>query len=341
MIEPGLNSAATVRELGGHEPSRSDVRVSGVPRRTLRLVISQPDSSRSQSFGVASSWAVLRTACASAGFDDTDASLMRLGENALFHLPLDGVVVRIARTMDYWADAEKEVNVSRWLAENHFPAAKACDVPQPISADDHPVTFWQFITGRPGGRQDIATLGAVLRRLHEMQAPADFILPPEDIFGRVLPRLEQAAIPEDDKLFLLSLFDELQSKVSRLDYPLGLAPTHGDAHNENLMFRDDVPLLIDFERFAWGQPEWDLAMTATEYLTAKWWTEDEYRQFVESYGWDVTSWVEGFDVLRAVHELKMTTWLMQNVAESSEIASEYQLRIRTLRGEPSAGWRPF
>jgi thiamine kinase-like enzyme len=100
-------------------------------------------------------------------------------------------------------------------------------------------------------------------------------------------------------------------------------------------------VLIDFERFAWGQPEWDLAMTATEYLTAKWWTDDEYRQFVDAYGYDVTCWTEGFDVLRAVHELKMTTWLMQNIAESPEIADEYQVRMRTLRGESSSGWRPF
>lgn len=266
---------------------------------------------------------------------------MRLGENALFHLPKSDVVVRIARSMDYWKDAEKEVDVSRWLAGNDFPAARICDVSQPIQAEDHPVTFWHFITGRPGERQDIATLGDVLRRLHEMPAPSTFTLPPEDILDRVLPRLERAEIPEVDKSFLLSRLSELRSEVSRLRYPLAPAPTHGDAHNENLMFCDEQPLLIDFERFSWGQPEWDLAMTATEHLTAKWWTEDEYRQFTEAYGYDITSWVEGFDVLRAVHELKMTTWLMQNVAESPEIAEEYQLRMRTLRGESSVGWSPF
>lgn len=266
---------------------------------------------------------------------------MRLGENALFHLPDSGIVVRIARTIDYRADAEKEVNVARWLAARRFPAAQVWDVPQPIIAEGHPVTFWRFIIGRPGGRQDIGTLGKVLRRLHSLPRPTTFTLPPEDILGRVLPRLEKANIPDDDKSFLLERFNELRSEVSSLNYPLDPAPTHGDAHNENLMFVDEQPVLIDFERFAWGQPEWDLAMTATECFTAKWWTEEEYQLFSDSYGYDVTSWVEGFDLLRAVHELKMTTWLMQNVAESPEIADEYQLRMRTLRGAPSAGWRPF
>jgi aminoglycoside phosphotransferase (APT) family kinase protein len=112
---------------------------------------------------------------------------------------------------------------------------------------------------------------------------------------------------------------------------------------QNLILRDEQPILIDFERFAWGQPEWDLSMTATEYQTAGWWTDSEYSQFVEAYGYDVMSWNDGFSVLRAAHEIKMTTWLMQNVNESSEIANEYETRMRTLRGQSdgSETWRPF
>lgn len=298
-------------------------------------------SGREPAFGAESSWKVLRAACSAVGLDSEPAKLIRLGENALFHLSASGHVVRIARTMDYRADAEKEVNVARWLAGHRFPAAQAWDVPQPIIAEGHPVTFWLYIDGRSGSRRDIGTLGAVLRRLHSLPRPSTFTLPAEDILERVLLRLERAAISQDDKSFLLGRFDELRAKVASLRFPLDPAPTHGDAHNENLMFVDEQPILIDFERFAWGQPEWDLAMTATEYMSAKWWSEEEYQTFVEAYGYDVTSWTEGFDVLRAVHELKMTTWLMQNVAESPEIASEFQLRMRTLRGEETAGWRPF
>jgi aminoglycoside phosphotransferase (APT) family kinase protein len=133
----------------------------------------------------------------------------------------------------------------------------------------------------------------------------------------------------------------LATRVADLRYRLTPGPIHGDAHNENLMFRGGQAILIDFERFAWGQPEWDLSVTATEYLTAGWWSADEYQEFVDSYGYDVTSWRDGFDTLRAVNELAMTTWLMQNVDESAEIAAEYQVRMRTLRGESSPDWRPF
>jgi len=299
------------------------------------------DAAGAAPLSVSLAWETLRTACSVSGLNGNNARLIRLGENALFHLPEDGIVVRIARAMDYWADAAKEVSIARWLARIHFSAAQIYDIPQPVSVRGHPVTFWRFIVGRPGDRRDIATLGTVLRRLHSTSPPTTFTLPQEDILGRVRQRIEAAIVPLPDKSILLQRLEDVQADLLELRYPLPPAPTHGDAHTENLIICDGRPVLIDFERFAWGQPEWDLAMTATEYLTAQWWTDDEYGQFVGAYGYDVTRWTEGFDILRGAHELKMTTWLMQNVAESAEISDEYQVRMRTLRGESSSGWRPF
>ncbi|TCO47989.1 aminoglycoside phosphotransferase family protein [Actinocrispum wychmicini] len=292
------------------------------------------------SFSSESGWEILRIACAEARIDCTGAKLIRLGENALFHVPNAAVVVRIARS-GYGSDARKEVNVSHWLTEREFPAAELYDVDQPITVDSYPVTFWKFIDGRPGSKQDIAALGGVLRRLHETKPPSDFELPHANILGRVRPRIEVAPIPKADRNFLLERLDELESKLPDLRFRLKPGPIHGDAHIKNLMIQDGQAVVIDFERFAWWQPEWDLAMTATEHLTAGWWSADEYHRFVDAYGYDVTSWEDGFDVLRSISELNMTTWLMQNADESAEIAAEYQVRMRTLRGEPSPGWRAF
>lgn len=69
------------------------------------------------------------------------------------------------------------------------------------------------------------------------------------------------------------------------------------------MIRDGKAVLIDFERFAYGQPEWDVGMTATEYDTAGWWSPEQYRAFVDAYGFDVTQW-SGFPTVEAVHQLK-------------------------------------
>lgn len=276
-----------------------------------------------------------------AGLDVAGAQLMRLGENALFHLPQVNAVVRIARTMAYWSDATNEVNVSRWLSGKGFPTAAVLEIAQPIEVAAHPVTFWHFIDGRDGGRGDVGTLGAILRRLHELGRPTSFQLPAENILGRVEARVSAAPVSDEDKSFLASLLHDLRAELEGLAFPLAPGPTHGDAHVKNIMIRDGSAVLIDFERFAWGQPEWDLAMTATEYASAGWWTAEEYRTFVDAYGFDVMSWTEGFDVLRRVHELKMTTWLMQNIDESPEIAAEYQVRMRTIRDRIAGNWRAF
>jgi hypothetical protein len=138
---------------------------------------------------------------------------MRLGENALFHLPEEGVVVRIARTMDYWPDVVKEVDVARWLARIHFPATQVYDVPQPVSVGGYPVTFWCFIVGRPGDRRDIAALGRVLRCLHATPPPTSFTLPNQDILGRVERRIKAAMVPLADKSALLERLSGLQVKL--------------------------------------------------------------------------------------------------------------------------------
>jgi Ser/Thr protein kinase RdoA (MazF antagonist) len=268
--------------------------------------------------------------------------LIRFGENALFLLSSEPVVVRIARTMEYWADVVKEVAVARWLAEHQFPAARVHEVRgvrQPVRAGGHPVTFWCYVPGRPGGWGDVAALGSVLHRLHRLPRPSMFDLPCGDVLGRFGRRIESAPVPVADKEFLLHRLEELRWELPGLRYPLSPAAIHGDAYVKNLMFCDDQPILIDFERFAWGQPEWDLAQTATEYQTAGWLTHAEYDQFVEAYGYDVRSWESGFDVLRAIHEIQMTTWIMQNVNESPAIAEEYRKRMRTIRGVASASDR--
>lgn len=283
---------------------------------------------------------VLKAACKEVDLPADSAELMRLGENALYLLPAHRVVVRIARTMDYWNDVEREVAVSKWLHEAGLPAAQVVDtLEQPLAIDGHPVTFWHYISGEPAPYSRIGDLGALLHRLHSLSPPTDLDLPREDILGRVQPRVEQAPIDESDRAFLLRRLAELRDEVAELDYVLPACAVHGDAHVKNLMVCEGEAILIDFERFAYGQPEWDLGMTGTEYRTAGWWTADQYRAFVDAYGFDVTTW-SGFPTVQAVHQLKMTTWIMQNVHESQEIADEFTARMRTIRdGQPSK-WLP-
>jgi aminoglycoside phosphotransferase (APT) family kinase protein len=293
-------------------------------------------------FGSTVAWASAEVACGAAGLDAEGAQLIRLGENALFHLPGPSVVVRVARSMAYWEDAGREVAVARWLASQGFPAVRVdAGVAQPVEAAGRPVTFWEFVDGRNGNRSDITVLADLLSWLHRLPPPEGFTLPPDDPLGRVPRRLEAASLSVPDKEFLRARLESLQAELPGLRFPLPAGPVHGDAHVQNLMITATGPVLIDFERFAWGHPEWDLSMTATEHQTAGWWTPHEYARFTTAYGFDVTSW-DGYPVLRAAHELKMTSWLAQNIAKSREVADEVTARMATLRGQlPPGNWRPF
>lgn len=292
-------------------------------------------------FTLADATATLGAACSAIGVSAVGASLIRLGENALFRLADDPIVVRIARSPAVFPDATKEVAVASWLRDIGIPAAEPTSHIQPITALDRPVTFWRLINDS-GIRPTISDLASLLRRLHHAAAPPELALPPLNIFDRVSNRITatQVLAPEE-RNFLTTRLEALQRKYDSLQFALPQSALHGDAHQSNLMRQPDGQvLLIDFERFAFGPPETDLAVTATEYLIG-WHTDEAYASFCETYGFDVTTW-DGFPTIRAINELKMTTWLMQNVGESDKIADEFRTRLASLHNDDAPrNWQPF
>jgi aminoglycoside phosphotransferase (APT) family kinase protein len=291
-------------------------------------------------FTSAEALATLDEACQATGESAEGATLLRLGENAIFRLACDRVVVRIARDRSVLNDAKKEVAVASWLRDAHLPAAETTERPQPIIARGRPVTFWKLIDDS-GTKATVAELGATLRRLHALPVPGSLRLPQLDMFGRVAERIRAADIAEADRSFLTDRLSSLRTRYQDLRYAVPSSAVHGDAHQSNLIKRPDgAAILIDFERFAFGHPETDLSVTATEYLIG-WHTDEQYAEFVRAYGHDVMDWA-GFPVIRAVNELKMTTWLMQNIGESDDIAAEFRARLASLRDDRAPrDWQPF
>ncbi|MBQ0848000.1 aminoglycoside phosphotransferase family protein [Streptomyces sp. BH-SS-21] len=296
-----------------------------------------------QAFTSARAERVMTAACRTAGLDDRGAELIRLGENALYRLASVPVIVRIARSVEYLPAARKEVDVSRWLATEGFPAARIVeDLDQPLMTDGHPVTFWHLIV--EGGRgATYGELGAVLRDLHSLTLPTGLDLPRYSAFGLSDLRLERAAgIPDADLAFLRRRGRELKDRLVELRFESPLGPVHGDAHTDNLMVdRNGVVHLIDFENFCVDHPEWDLEVAAHEYDRLGWVTDQQYADFVGTYGRDLREW-PGFKTLCAVQEFKMTTWLMQNIAEGEDVAEEVGRRIKSLRdGAAPRRWLPY
>ncbi|HVB43243.1 MAG TPA: aminoglycoside phosphotransferase family protein [Streptosporangiaceae bacterium] len=298
-------------------------------------------ASRADPFTSAEALAALEEACLAAGLRHEGAELMRLGENAIFRLTHDRVVVRIARNLDVLDDAAKEVAVARWLRDADVPGTEPADYAQPIIARGRPVTFWKLIDDS-GTKATTADLGAVLRCLHALPVPGSLHLPELDIFGRVGERIAGSAdLAEADRSFLAGRLASLRTQYQDLRFGLPPSAVHGDAHQANLIKRPDgAVILIDFERFAFGHPETDLSVTATEYLIG-WHTDEQYADFVRAYGYDVMDW-DGFPVIRSINELKMTTWLMQNIGESARIADEFRTRLASLRdSDATRDWQAF
>ncbi|WP_420076904.1 phosphotransferase enzyme family protein [Streptomyces sp. JL3001] len=285
---------------------------------------------------------VMSAACRDAGLDDGGAELIRLGENALFRLASAPVIVRVARGEEWLPKARVEVDVSRWLTQEGFPAAQIVeDLEQPSLIDGHPVTFWHLIV--EGDRKaTYGELGSILRDLHSLTVPDSLTLPSFEPFDKQQLRLDRAVIPDDDKAFLRKRWRELQDRYTELRFETPKGPVHGDAHVQNLMVDDQGRvILIDFEAFCYDHPEWDLMVTAVEHHSLGWQTDEQYADFVAAYGRDLYDW-PGYETLRGIQEFGMTTWLMQNVQEDEETAAEYRRRIAGLRNDDAPrDWRPW
>ncbi|WP_157172042.1 aminoglycoside phosphotransferase family protein [Nocardia higoensis] len=283
----------------------------------------------------------LDKACRRAGVDPSDAVMLRLGENVLYRLASVPVVVRIARGPAYRMDACKEIAVASWLASQGIAGARVFELgcEQPLDVNGLPVTFWSVLAGRPGNDEDSEALGKVLLTLHGLDRPS-FDLPSVEPFGRMAARLASAPIPRADSDLLRHRVAQLTDELAALRFQLPSVAVHGDAHVGNLMIVDGSPVLIDFETFAWGPAEWDLAKIAAE-CSVGMVDRRHYDAFATAYGHDVTTW-SGWPVLRDIQRVKMVSWLAQNIEHSARVRDEYAKRIETIRtGVVAAPWRGF
>ena len=283
---------------------------------------------------------VLAEVCARAGLDHEGATLLRYVGNAVFRLKSHPVVVRIVLAPSLRHRVPKVVAVAGWLADGGVPAVRLLDgVVQPLHAGDHLATLWHEVpvtTAQPGG----GDLARLLLQFHRL-APPDFDLPGWDPLGIVRGRLNDAEdLEAGDRDFLRRRCDEVELALASLVYLLPPGPVHGDAHLGNLIPGPDGPILCDFDSTCFGPREWDLTPMAVGRLRLGH-PPEHYRSFVETYGFDVTSW-PGFTVLRQVRELKMVAGALPVLGGNRVVKAEFTRRIQSLRDGGEAGhWSPY
>lgn len=284
---------------------------------------------------------VLVAICERAGLDPAAAELVRIGSNAVYRL-VKPVIVRISSERDAAGNASEQVAVARWLAGENYPATRALDLEQPIVAEGYVATLWESASEREE-YAPVAQVAELIKRLHELDAPASLDLPEYDPFGKLdaqlgnLDNLDQA-----DADFLRERIDDLRARYDTLEFVLKPGAIHGDANVGNVILdRDGNPLLIDLDSFAVGPREWDLVQTALFYERFGWHTEDEYRDFVRVYGWDIMTW-PGYKVLADYREISMTLWLSRKAGTDEGAAAEVRKRVAAIKnGGDRRDWAPF
>lgn len=279
--------------------------------------------------------------CEQVGLDAAGAALIRIGSNAVYRLA-QPVIVRVGGSSETAANARKQVAVARWLAREGCPATRALDVEQPFVTFGHVVTLWQSASEREE-YAPVAEVADLIKRLHELEAPASLDLPEYDPFGKLDSQLGNLDnLDHADAAFLRERIDDLRARYGALEFVLEPGAIHGDANVGNVILdRDGNPLLIDLDSFALGPREWDLVQTALFYERFGWHTEEEYRDFVRVYGWDIMTW-PGYEVLADYREVSMTLWLARKASTDEGAAAEVRKRVAAIKnGGDRRDWAPF
>jgi aminoglycoside phosphotransferase (APT) family kinase protein len=281
----------------------------------------------------------LTGAAALLGLDPSGARLLRFTNNAVYQLTSAPVVLRIVGSRTLRHRAERVVAVARHFERHGIPAIRLLPgVDQPLSVGEHVVTAWVHV---PEVRRATAKdLGRLLRRVHELPAPDG--VGEWDPLGDVRARIADAEeLQAADRRFLLRRCVEVAAALKHLEYPLPRGLIHGDAHPGNVIAGPDGPVLCDFDSSCVGPPEWDLTPLAVgrERFADP---AGRYRMLADVYGFDVTAW-EGFPVLRAARELKLTTSVLPILRSHPQVRAELRRRLTDLRtgrtGDPWARYR--
>ncbi len=285
-------------------------------------------------------------ACRQIGVPAKRRKLLRHFANAVYLIEDAPVVARVAYGTGSIDRARTAVTIAAWFADEGFPATEPADLPsgdQPVIfalPDEVAVTFWRYYPQplKPPD-WDLAVLGRIARRLHDLTAappaPLPAFQPLQSIRQTVRDALADASFDESSLDWLSHRIDSLQREYDGLDFPLGSGLIHGDMYAGNLLCTADGSgaVLGDWDSVCVGPREIDLAptFTATRFgLEAA-----AVDQFAKAYGYDLRGWA-GYSTLRAIREVSTLTALVRLAPTDGASADELRYRLATLQDDDSA-----
>ncbi|MEU2254441.1 aminoglycoside phosphotransferase family protein [Nocardia xishanensis] len=284
----------------------------------------------------------VRAACALVGISTTNLTPIKVAENAIYRLPSEQVVAKVAKPGQQSA-AQRELKLAMWLESSGVPAVlPAHTASDLVMVGDQPVTFWKELLAHRGGTE--REIAVALRKLHSLPPPP--FLTEVAPFVRLAERIDAAhTLPDRDRQWMREHLNDLRSAWEDLPEGLPWGPIHGDAWEGNVVTTvDGVTLFVDLERASIGPPEWDLTSNGIKHSSFSWISRERYAAFCDAYGHDVTNW-SGFALLRDIREMRMTCMAVQVASIHPDHVRQAQHRVDCLRGRfgprPWSGWEPI
>lgn len=283
----------------------------------------------------------LARVCSAFGVSHEDAVLLHHRSNAVYLLPHEQIVARLAPATSLRQERAATVTaVTRWLAAQPDPVALA-PLPgdQPVVAVDAVGTFWPYRPTTPPPRlTDLATL---LRRLHALPIPP-FPVPRYRPLHRLREALdidrarEHPILPGGDRAWLAERAQALVDVFSTTDFPLGNGLVHADVHGENAVRHGSGWVLIDWDQTCLGPRELDLLAGLPDHFHE---CEADQSAFLTAYGYDLVHWPE-WRVLRDITELHSLASYIRLGPSKPAAAAELDRRVDSLRtGDRSIRWQ--
>lgn len=274
---------------------------------------------------------------------------MRVGQNALFKIPILDAVLRVYRGSSMLTKAKTELAFSRYLALNDIPSVQPSDAfgDPIIQSEKYVATLWGWI--EPSSEKaSPAALGKIIRSIHDVGSKhlsSNLKLPAFDPIASVERRLENirnvSLLPENiiraievRSEYVRSIWDAFRSC-----HPLQII--HGDAHTGNLIVSNGTTYICDFDSVSIGPVEIDAVPISI--ISRRFKPNDKglLSEFYSSYEAS-EEFRRSVDVLIPVRELTMISWLAQDAQPGTERFMELETRIESISEteEPFTKWHP-
>jgi hypothetical protein len=270
----------------------------------------------------------LRQACQAAGLSTTNLRPLRRHAADVYLLPAEHAVAKIAHCQHDAAAAQRAVDITRWLRTHQFPAIEPLDVAQPVTLDEHTVTFWRFYPQHDRTPPPPSALGRLLRQFHALPTPPVALPTYTPLAGLDGLITENSTLHDVERRWLLDQRERLLEDYEHLDSPLGTGHIHGDAYPGNTLWDDDAVLLGDWDEVATGPRELDLANTIQGTRFGR--TPGELDGFARAYGHDPRDW-NGLRTLVTLRDLHTLGSYLRRAPLDPNAAAELHHRVTTLR----------